>query len=188
MGEDTSFVRVGGPRGEVLDVGGGWVAVRCVIGGKEGRERGGSWFICEGIEEGTYDGMIVLIGVEITGIVGIDIGMPGGVAVLESGMVGIIMGVSVGGPAGALARDVGPGLLEFSGGRGEPVLGFIGEPGFIFMGEPGCMGEPGDLGMVDWIPASLGLKLAVLGAGGRPGRQGGDIFCFDFGLGCLGRF
>lgn len=65
---------------------------------------------------------------------------------------------------------------------------FMGEPGFMFMGDPGCMGEPGDLGMVDWIPASLGWNLAVLGAGGLPGRQGGDIFCFDFGLGCLGKF
>lgn len=114
-------------------------------------------------------------------------GMPGGVAVLGRGWVGIIMGVRVGGPATTLIKLVmGPGLLVW--GRGDPVLGFMGEPGFMLMGEPGCMGEPGALGMVDWIPASLGMGLVELGPGGLPGRQGGDIFCFDFGLGCLWKF
>jgi len=55
--------------------------------------------------------MTVLIGVERTGILGMDIGIPGGVAVLASGTVGIIIGVSVGGPAIAVAREAGPGLL-----------------------------------------------------------------------------
>jgi len=113
-------------------------------------------------------------------------GMPGGVAVLGRGWVGIIMGVRVGGPATTfIMLVIGPGLLECCGGRGEPLLGFMGELGFMFMGEPGCMGDPGALGMVFWSPARRGIGLEELGPGGLPGRQGGDIFCFDFGLGCL---
>lgn len=53
MGELTSFVRVGGPRGEMVEIGRGWALEKGGIGGREGRFKGGSWFICEGMEEGT---------------------------------------------------------------------------------------------------------------------------------------
>ena len=67
-------------------------------------------------------------------------------------------------------------------------MGGLGLPGFI-------VGDPGDPGMGELPapPAILGIIFGafwVFGPGGRPGPTlfpRGDIFCFDLGLGWLGR-
>ena len=67
-------------------------------------------------------------------------------------------------------------------------MGGLGLPGFI-------VGDPGDPGMGE-LPAPPAIRGIILGAfwvfgpGGRPGPTlfpRGDIFCFDLGLGWLGR-
>lgn len=97
--------------------------------------------------------------------------------------LGNIIGVRVGGPLWLIVGAIcGPGLAAFCN------MGGLGLPGAI-------VGEPGEPGMGEPTTAFiLGIILGVfwpLGPGGRPGPTLlplGDIFCFDLGLGWLGKF
>ena len=176
LGMGASFVRVGGPTSGMDTFGGIGAEVGTSVLWSKGCV--GNWAIDIGGMFGTGGMLVGMLGILVTAVTG-----------TVAGCVGNIMGVSVGGPAmvimwGAIGAMTGAMEVCNRGGRGLP-------------GVPGAPWGPGELvGPV--IDCILGTAWPFIwpgcgfGPGGLPGPAlaiplRGDIFCFDFGLGWLGR-